>query len=302
MRILVTGSAGNIGRVLCPYLTEKGHNVLKCDILPGYADDYIMCNINSPVDLFNRCEAFCPEIIIHLAALYGRLANERYPVAAVETNLLGLFHVIELSKVHNANLIFASSSEVYGDQAEDELREDMVSLYPNNRYGLLKLMGEKLIGYEQVEHKLRALMLRFNMAISPSEDFGEYRSAMVRLCEGLSRKQKVDVYSGSKRSWMHINDVCEYIGVFVDQNISSPIPINVAHPEQVDIMDIAIYICNALEISAQDYLDIKPLPPRMTMTKNISISYLNHITDYRPKYSWQQIVDETLENVRRRIG
>jgi len=45
MKILVTGSEGNIGKKLVPYLRSCGHEVMRLDIQQGYADDYFKQDI-----------------------------------------------------------------------------------------------------------------------------------------------------------------------------------------------------------------------------------------------------------------
>lgn len=50
MKILVTGSEGNIGSELVPYLISKGHDVLCLDIVQKYRPNYILCDILNLTD------------------------------------------------------------------------------------------------------------------------------------------------------------------------------------------------------------------------------------------------------------
>ena len=58
MRILVTGSEGNIGSKLVPYLEECGHKVFCLDIVQRYRDNYVIADIRNPLDLIKFTQEF----------------------------------------------------------------------------------------------------------------------------------------------------------------------------------------------------------------------------------------------------
>jgi nucleoside-diphosphate-sugar epimerase len=165
MRIIVTGSKGAIGQYLVPYLRLQQNHVIGCDIVPDYNDGYVLSDVTKPQELERIFQELNPDVVIHLAALYGRLANERYANIAVDTNVTGTNNMIQLCKRYKSKLIFFSTSEVYGNQT-GLLNEIDTPLQPNNRYGIVKKMCEDLIRYEVVEHNLDAVILRLNMVYS----------------------------------------------------------------------------------------------------------------------------------------
>lgn len=65
---------------------------------------------------------------------------------------------------------------------------------PNNRYGLSKLLGEQLVGYEVRTNGLRAVSLRPFMGYDEDEEFGAHRSAMIRFAYGLATGQPIEVH------------------------------------------------------------------------------------------------------------
>jgi nucleoside-diphosphate-sugar epimerase len=148
MRICVTGAAGYVGGWLLAELSRRGHEV--------HAQDLVYPNTGQPTwqtfrmfDLTNRearedwLDDRCPEVVIHLAALYGRVWGEvdMYKTAGMNAGLAG--QLARDCADRGARLMFMSSSEVYGTSANDGLVCPSSQLRPLNMYGLSKKWGEE---------------------------------------------------------------------------------------------------------------------------------------------------------------
>ena len=88
-----------------------------------------------------------PDVVFLLSAMRGRIACEKASSLSVTTNLSGVNNVAQLCKLYSSKLIYVSTSEIYGPDC-DPMHEDISNPNPNNRYGLTKLLGEKLIEYD----------------------------------------------------------------------------------------------------------------------------------------------------------
>lgn len=298
MRILVTGSEGQIGKYLCRHLKSLGYPIMRCDIIPGYADDYVLCNINNSQELSDAFDKFNPEVVFHLAAIYGRLANERYANIAVDTNINGTNNIIQLCKKHDCKLIHFSTSEVYGDIGGD-LKETRQDLSPNNRYGMLKLFTERMIQYEVNEYGLKAIILRPNMIYSEGEVFGEFRSAMIRFVENLLLKQKITVYKDSSRSWLYIGDAVKIFERCI--YINPPEIINIAHPVSIPTTEFAKIACDLIGASYRDYVIEEETPHRMTRHKIINTTKMVGLTGVSPKIDIVEGLNKVIESVKQRL-
>jgi len=131
MNILITGGAGFIGSHLCKALLEKGCRVLCLDnLLTGsrkniasFIDNenfqFVNHDIIKPIlDLEFKISNF--DIIYHLASPAS--PNEKspysylsYPLETLLVNSQGTKNLLDLAKNEKARLVFASTSEVYGD-------------------------------------------------------------------------------------------------------------------------------------------------------------------------------------------
>ena len=132
MEVLVTGSAGFIGSALVHRLLQQGHIVWGMDNHNDYYDPSLkearirrfidnprythlrvyLSDINALSDCF---EARKPNHIVHLAAQAGVRYSIDFPSEYVQTNLVGTFNILELSKSYDvSHLLMASTSSVYG--------------------------------------------------------------------------------------------------------------------------------------------------------------------------------------------
>src|SRR5919201_2734 len=203
-RALVIGSEGNIGAPLVRRLREDGYDVLETDIRPGTGGDYVMADINHPVDLLPAFD-WGPEIVFVLSAMVSRVTCEQASSLAIATNLSGVNNVLQLCKRTRSKVVFFSTSEVYGPEC-DPMDETISDPKPNNRYGLSKLLGEQLVEYEARTYGLEAVVLRPFMMYDEDEDLGDHRSAMIRFTSELAAGRPIEVHRGSARGWLHVSD------------------------------------------------------------------------------------------------
>lgn len=277
MRILLTGSEGNIGSKLVPYLKSCGHIVFRTDQLQGTGDDYSVVNILSAGDLYEAFESFSPDVVFHLAAMVSRVTCEKSPHLTVDTNLMGLNNVIQACRAFDSKLIYFSTSEVYGNIG-GYLSEDR-DCKPNNLYGLTKYLGEKLVQYE-LANGLKAVIVRPFMFYDEDETRGEHRSAMIRFAENLTRRNKITVHKNSKRSWMHISDAVRVLEktIYLDFNI-----INIGSNDIILTDDLARKMCVILGLKYDNHVIELPLPDKMTLEKYPDIRKQTELTGIIPE-------------------
>ena len=278
MRILAVGSEGNIGGPLVEHLRNAGHEVFETDIQPGFRRNYAMADVNHPIDLLDAFE-WGPDIVYLMAAVVSRVTCEQSGSLAVATNLAGVNNVLALTKRIGARLVFFSTSEVYGPTYLP-MDEDTSVPHPNNRYGLTKLLGEKLVEYEVHQHGLRAVTVRPFMIYDENEDLGDHRSAMVRFAQRLSEGRPIDVHLGTSRSWMHISDAVIALGRLAGLNGYHVI--NIGHPELIETECLAELVRSCLNASA-DLLHYVPQPEQMTPVKIPSLRKQEMLLGVTPK-------------------
>jgi dTDP-glucose 4,6-dehydratase len=208
-KILVTGSLGTLGRPLVRELKARGHDVWQCDIPHAGEDQYIRADISEYRQLERVFQTESYDFVYHLAAEFGRLNGEEYYETLWHTNVIGTRHVLELQQKHGFKLIFASSSEIYGDRHEEVLHEDIPlqqSIIQQNDYAVTKWVNEIQVMNFEKRHGAAIVRCRFFNAYGPGEYYHSYRSVVCLFCYRAMFDLPYEVYDGYHRVFMYIDD------------------------------------------------------------------------------------------------
>src|SRR3954469_12534540 len=156
MRYFVTGTSGFIGYHTAKRLLEDGHQVFGYDGMTPYYNVKLKearrdelagysCFSNTDGMLEDRdrlksaWEGASPECVIHLAAQAGVRYSIQNPKAYLNSNLVGSWNILELSKQTNVpHLLVASTSSVYGANASVPFYEHSGTDQPLTFYAATK--------------------------------------------------------------------------------------------------------------------------------------------------------------------
>ncbi len=295
-KALVIGSEGNIGAPLVNHLRAMGIEVLEVDITPGWRPNYLVVDINQPIDLLPAFE-WGPDVVFILSAMVSRVTCEQAAGLAVTTNLSGINNVLQLCSRGNVMTVFFSTSEVYGPGC-NPMDESISNPQPNNRYGLTKFLGEKLVEYEVEQHGLRAVTLRPFMIYDENETIGDHRSAMIRFAYNLAGGKPIELHKGAARGWLHISDAVAAITAAM--YVKEYSVINIGHPDIQPIETLAEMIRSHLGMPAELIRTID-FPRRMTAVKRPTLERQQRILGVEPKVSLEEGVRRVCENIRKRM-
>lgn len=282
MRALVIGSKGNIGGPLVSHLRSAGYAVLESDIRPDLHSDYIVADINHPLDLLPAFD-WGPDVVFLLAGVVGRTTAEQAGSLALATNLAGINNVLQLCKRAECMCVCISSSEIYGPRCE--VMDETAFPQPANRYGLSKWLAEQVLEYEVRTSKLRGVTIRPCMVYDEMEDVGEHRSAMIRFAHNLACGSPIEVHRGSARSWLHVADAVRAIEAAA--HLDRYAVINIGHPQVVPMSELAEMI--RLELGADSRLIRSvPIPQQVTPVKSPSLERQRVLLGFEPRISLRE--------------
>lgn len=296
-KALVVGSEGNIGVPLVQYLKERGCAVMTADIRAASRPDFVVADINQPIDLLPAFD-WGPDVVYILSAMVSRVTCEQASGLAIATNLGGINNLLQLCKRVGAMTVFFSTSEVYGPDA-NPMDEATSNPRPNNRYGLSKLLGERLVEYEVEQYGLRAISLRPFMIYDENEDLGDHRSAMIRFATNLAAGKPIEVHKGSARGWMHVSDAIRAIEAA--SRVSEYAVINIGHPEVTPLSDLAEMLRRGLGASP-DLIVQRELPARMTLKKQPVLDRQRDMLGIVPQVSLAEGVKRVCRRIRERLA
>jgi dTDP-glucose 4,6-dehydratase len=207
-KILVTGSMGTLGRPLVRELRKRGHDVWQVDLQHRAETQYIRADVASYRQL-ERVFREDYDYVYHLAAEFGRINGEEYYDTLWETNVIGSRNILEWQKQKRFRLIFASSSEIYGDRHADVLHEDIPlqhSIIQHNDYATTKWVNEIQIMNFEKRYGTECVRLRFFNAYGPGEFYHHYRSVVCLFAYRALHRLPYQVYRGYHRVFMFIDD------------------------------------------------------------------------------------------------
>ncbi|MGR3303187.1 MAG: NAD-dependent epimerase/dehydratase family protein [Candidatus Scalindua sp.] len=208
-KILVTGSKGTLGTPLVKELSRRGHEVWQCDLQHQRDNNYIRSDVSNYRQLERVFEANQYDYVYHLAAEFGRINGEEYYDTLWETNVIGTRNILEWQRKKGFRLVFASSSEIYGDKHADVLTEDMplnYSIIQPNDYAVTKWVNEIQIMNFEKRFGIEAVRCRFFNAYGPGEYYHHYRSVVCLFCYRALFGIPWQVYEGYHRVFMYIDD------------------------------------------------------------------------------------------------
>ena len=185
MKIIVTGGAGFIGSHVVSALAEAGHAVsllddfndfydpaIKRENVAGFPQSVEVAELDlrdwEPIrEFFARVR---PDAVIHLAARAGVRPSIEDPKLYIDTNVTGTFHVLEAARFAGCHqVLFASSSSVYGLSKTVPFREDLPLLQTLSPYAATKISGEQLCGNFVNLYGFRIVALRFFTVYGPGQ-------------------------------------------------------------------------------------------------------------------------------------
>ncbi|UCE40519.1 MAG: NAD(P)-dependent oxidoreductase [Candidatus Aminicenantes bacterium] len=212
MRILVTGSSGQLGAVIASMLFKQ-HSVIGADLAPGrftsrigdISDSDFVSSVTKNV-----------EIIIHTCSLHAPHLKTHTRKEFIDINIHGTLHLLK-SAIDNGvkRFVYTSTTSLYGHAMVSPKKavwvtEELMPL-PRDIYDVTKIAAEGLCQIFAAQYRLPCVSLRVSRYFPESD----YFMAIYRLYRG------VDVRDAAKAHILAMNAEIETYDVF---NISSLSP------------------------------------------------------------------------------
>ncbi|MEK7793317.1 MAG: NAD-dependent epimerase/dehydratase family protein [Candidatus Hydrogenedentota bacterium] len=207
MRVLITGSSGQIGTNLGLRLLDEGHFVFGVDIRPNTWTDRIetlLQDLSVPYANFDEGigHARYPagiDVVVHLAAHAKVHELVEQPDRALE-NVSMTFNVLEYCRRHRLPVVFSSSREVYGDihrYITEESHADFA--FTESPYSASKIAGEAFVySYAQC-YGLRYLVFRFSNVYGRYDNDIERMERVIPLfIRKIGAREPITVYGENK--------------------------------------------------------------------------------------------------------
>lgn len=236
--IVVTGAAGFVGSHVADYLLHRGDKVIIVDEVNDYYNVSLKrANLQLLIDKYqstNRLSIYETDIcnvermdeilqqhqpvdaLVHLAARAGVRPSILNPYLYVHSNVLGTVQLLELSvKYQIPNVVFASSSSVYGGSSSDYFSETEPVDRPISPYAATKKSCELFAHVYSQQFHLNVTGLRFFTVYGPR---GRPDMAPFLFIDRISRSRPIQQFGNgtSSRDYTYIDDIVKGVVAAVD--------------------------------------------------------------------------------------
>jgi nucleoside-diphosphate-sugar epimerase len=208
MRVLVTGSSGQIGSNLALRLQRDGHEVFGIDkrqntwtdAFPTWLQDLSIQQRSTPGGI-GGVEYPAVDVVVHLAAHAKVHQLVRQPHRALE-NAIMTFNVLEYCRGLGLPLVFSSTREVYGDvhRFEEYAEEAADFAYTESPYSASKITSEAFVYSYARCYGLNYLVFRFSNVYGRFDnDLWRMERVLPLWMHQLSRHEPITIFGGNEK-------------------------------------------------------------------------------------------------------
>ena len=301
--ILVTGGAGFIGSHLCEYLLDKGEQVICADNLFTGREkniDHLLSNKNFEFVLHDIINQFFAnkkiDQVYNLACPASPVHYQFNSIRTIKANTLGVINMLGLAKKHNARILQASTSEVYGDPlVHPQIERDWGNV---NSFGVRscydegKRVAESLFFCYNLQHNVEIRIARIFNTYGPRISENDGRVVSNFVTQALKGENMTIYGDGNQtRSFCFVSDLVRGLYLLINSEVNTPV--NLGNPEEYKMNQLADLI---LELSGSTSKKIyKELPKDDPCKRKPDISLAVQKLGWTPIVSVREGLEKTIE-------
>jgi dTDP-glucose 4,6-dehydratase len=292
-RVLITGAAGFLGSHLSDRFIREGYHVIAMDnLITGdlrniehlfklkqfefYHHD-VTKFINIPGQL---------DYILHFASPASPIDYLKIPIQTLKVGSLGTHNCLGLAKAKNAEILVASTSEVYGDPLvhpqTEEYWGNVNPVGPRGVYDEAKRFQEAMTMAYHTFHDVDTRIVRIFNTYGPRMRLNDGRALPAFIGQALRGEDLTVFGDGSQtRSFCFVDDLVEGIYRLLMSNYH--LPVNIGNPDEISLLDFAKEI---LALTGNKVKIIfKPLPADDPKQREPDITKAKQLLGWEPKVS-----------------
>jgi len=222
-RVLVTGGAGFLGSWVCDVLIQQDAKVTCLDnFSSGHQSNiehlrnhdnftFIEHDISQPVNFDKKFD-----MVMHLASRASPFEFSKFPIQILKANTLGIWVALGIAKKHKATLLYASSSEIYGNPPSkyiptpETYNGNVNPIGPRSCYDEAKRCGEAFVVAYQLQHGLDTRIVRIFNSYGPRMRAGDvYGRVIPRFIDQALTNVPITVFGDGTqtRAFTYVTDM-----------------------------------------------------------------------------------------------
>lgn len=308
-KTLITGADGFIGSHLTEALVKEGHNVKAFAYYNSFNSwgwlDYLPKEVLSQIETItgdirdpHQVETVSKdcEYIYHLAALIAIPYSYKSPQSYVDTNVNGTLNILQAARKNETKrVLITSTSEVYGTALYVPIDEKHPR-QAQSPYSATKIAADAL-----AESYFRSFGTPITI-VRPFNTYGPRQSARAVIPTIISQLESgfVEIKLGNitpTRDFNYVKDTCRgFIEIGKNESTIGE-EINIATQKEISIEELAQELIRQINPEAKIVCEDKRLRPEKSEVERLvgSNDKLNKYTNWKPEYSFEKGIKETIE-------
>lgn len=306
-RILITGGAGFLGSWLCDLLVSAGCTVRCIDDLSTGLESSIRHLSDASNFSFRKLDVTESnshdgeyEVIIHLASRASPEEYQAHPIETLVTNSRGTQNMLELARKNDAVLLYASTSEIYGDATVIPTPEsywgNVNPIGMRSCYDEGKRFGEALcMAYHRTYGSSVRILRLFNTYGPRLRADGLYGRAVSKFVAQALSGSHITVYGTGEqtRSFCYVTDtITAMIRAATCEKMNGETA-NIGGPTETTILQLAEKV-KAIT-NSQSEIKLLPRQPDDPQRRCPDISKANRILKWSPSITLHDGLKTTIE-------
>jgi len=231
------------------------------------------------------------DIIINFAAETHVDRSISNPKSFIETNVFGMYSLLEAARRLENIFVHVSTDEIYGDAQKNKSFEETDTLKPSNPYSATKASADMLVEAYHRTYGLRCITTRC------TNNFGPYQfpeklipKTIIRALKNL----KVPLYGGGfqVRSWIYVLDHVEAIEALLKKGKEGEI-YNITAWNEITNRSIVEKILTILN-KPLDLVEKVGDRPGHDKRYSVDASKIREKTGWKPRYKFDEALKETV--------
>ena len=253
-RVYVAGHRGMAGSAIMRRLEREG-----CEMLTADRGELDLMDQASTRKWFALHKPHA--VFVAAAKVGGILANDSFPADFLYDNLMIEANIVDAAHRSDVEkLLFLGSSCIYPKFADQPIHEEALltgALEPTNEwYAIAKIAGIKLAQAYRKQHGRDFISAMPTNLYGPGDNFSLQSShvlpALIRKVHEakLVGAQSIEIWGTGtpRREFLHVDDLADAC-LFLMQNYSDAMHVNVGSGQDIMISDLAVFVCDVIGFS-----------------------------------------------------